>query len=55
MKDKEITKINLQQALWATREEKGGISLEEIVKIIRQELDEAECEALIKELSTKSN
>jgi len=49
--ESELTEVNLQEALWRTRQQSGGISIKRIAEIIKKELDEAEVEALIKTLT----
>ncbi len=50
LNNEHLTEVNLQQALWQTRQESGGVSLQRIAELIYEDFDDAECEALIKNL-----
>ena len=50
----EQTAIDLQNALGMTRMETSGITLQKIAEIIKEELDESEIKALIRDLLYES-
>ena len=50
-----LTEMELGEVLWRTRQERGGIPIERIAEIIREEFDDAEIKALIEELKDKEN
>lgn len=48
---KNVTKINLEEALKKTREQKSYLSIREIAEVINNVFEEEEIESLVKELT----
>lgn len=45
-----LTEVNLANAIYETRKESGGLSLQEVAEVIKEEFDESEVEALVNNL-----
>lgn len=44
------TEADLSRAIWQTKQEKGGLSLQEVTEVIKGEFDESEVESLVNNL-----